>query len=101
MLFTINKFKPSYLEQLTTYLRILDEKVRKAHENPTIGIVLCKSANKEFVEYVIQDYDNPMGVATTTSGEMPEKLRKTLPDVEELRKLLANNEMNEEEADKS
>lgn len=91
------KFKPSYLGQLTTYLRILDDKVRKPHENPTIGIVLCKSANKEFVEYVIQDYDKPMGVATyTTSSEMPERLRNTLPDVEELRKLLISNEMKEE-----
>ena len=83
------KFKPSYLGQLTTYLRILDDKVRKPHENPTIGIVLCKSANREFVEYVIQDYDKPMGVATyTTSEEMPERLRKALPDIEDLRRLL-------------
>ena len=55
----------------------------------TFGIVLCKSANKEFVEYIIQDYEKPMGVATyTTSADMPEKLRKALPDVNELKKLL-------------
>ncbi len=82
-------FKPSYLGQLTTYLRILDDKVKKAHENPSIGIVLCKEANKEYVEYVIQDYHKPMGVATyTSSSDMPEHLRKALPDVEELKKLL-------------
>ena len=83
------EFKTSYLSQLMTYLRILDDKVRKPHENPSIGIVLCKSANKEFVEYIIQDYEKPMGVATyTTSADMPEKLRKALPDVNELKKLL-------------
>lgn len=83
------KFKPSYLGQLTSYLRILDDKVKKPHENPSIGIVLCKEANREFVEYIIQDYNKPMGVATyKTSDEMPEKLRKALPDVEELKKLL-------------
>ena len=82
-------FKPGYLAQLMTYLRILDDKVRKPHENPSIGIVLCKNANKEFVEYVIQDYAKPMGVATyRLSEEMPEKLREALPDVEELKKLL-------------
>ena len=71
------------------YLSILDAKVKKQHENPSIGIVLCKSANKEYVEFVIQDYNKPMGVATyTTSEEMPEKLRKALPDIEELKKLL-------------
>ena len=82
-------FKPGYLAQLMTYLRILDDKVKKPHENPSIGIVLCKNANKDFVEYVIQDYAKPMGVATyRLSEDMPEKLREALPDVEELRKLL-------------
>ena len=44
----LGEFKTSYLAQLTTYLRILDDHVRKPHENPSIGIVLCKSANKDF-----------------------------------------------------
>ena len=59
------------------------------HENPTIGILLCKEANREYVEYVIQDYGKPMGVATyTTSNDMPEKIRKALPKIEDLKKLL-------------
>lgn len=82
-------FKSGYLGQLTTYLRILDDHIKKPHENPTIGIVLCKEANREYVEYVIQDYNKPMGVATyTTSKDMPENLRKALPDIEELKKIL-------------
>ena len=82
-------FKTSYLGQLMGYLSILDSKVKKAHENPSIGIVLCKSANKEYVEFIIQDYNKPMGVATyTTSADMPENLRNALPDIEELKKLL-------------
>ena len=86
----IGKFKPSYLGTLTSYLQILDAKVRKPHENPSIGIILCKSANKEFVELVIQGYKSPMGVATyTTSADMPEELRKALPDIEELKSLLS------------
>lgn len=86
------EFKSSYLGQLMTYLRILDDHVKKPHENPSIGIVLCKSSNKELVEYVIQDYHKPMGVATyKTSAEMPENLRKALPDEEQLRNLLSEN----------
>lgn len=85
-----DEFKPSYLGQLTTYLRILDDHVKKPHENPSIGIVLCKSANKEFVEYVIQDYQKPMGVATyKTADDMPENLRKALPDIDALKSILA------------
>ena len=82
-------FKTSYLGQLAGYLRILDDEVRKPNENPSIGIILCKSANKKFVEYVIQDYDKPMGVATyKTTADMDERLKKLLPPVEELEKLL-------------
>ncbi len=82
-------FKSSYLGQLCTYLRLIDDQMRKPHENPSIGIVLCKSANKKYVEYVIQDYDKPLGVATyKTSDEMPEKLKQALPDTEDLKKLL-------------
>lgn len=82
-------FKTSYLGQLAAYLRILDDEVRKPNENPSIGIILCKSANKKFVEYVIQDYDKPMGVATyKTTADMDERLKRLLPPVEELEKLL-------------
>lgn len=82
-------FKSSYLGQLMTYLRILDDKVKKKHENPTIGIVLCTTANKDYVEYVIQDYNKPMGVATyKTFDDMPEELRNALPNMDDLKKLL-------------
>ena len=89
----IGEFKPSYLGTLTAYLQILDTKVRKPHENPSIGIVLCKSANKQFVEFVIQKFDSPMGVATyTTADDMPEELRKALPDMDELKRIMAKDE---------
>lgn len=82
-------FKTSYLGQLMGYLTILDEKIRKAHENPSIGMVLCKSANREYVEFMIRDYSKPMGVATyKTADDMPEHIRKALPDAEELIKLM-------------
>lgn len=82
-------FKTAYLGQLNMYLRVLDDFVRKPNENPSIGIVLCKSADKAYVEYAVRDYDKPMGVATyKTASDMPERLRKALPDVEELKKLL-------------
>lgn len=83
------KFKTVYLGQLQGYLSLLDGFERKQHENPSIGIILCKDMNKSFVDYVIQDYTKPMGVATyKTSKDMSEELRRTLPDVEDLRKLL-------------
>ena len=83
------KFKTSYLGQLQGYLSVLDGFERKPHENPSIGIILCKDMNKSFVDYVIRDYSKPMGVATyKTADDMPEKIRRALPDVEDLRRLL-------------
>lgn len=82
-------FKPGYIGQLQTYMRVLDDKVRKPHENPTIGILLCKSADKAFVEYVIRDYNSPMGVSIyRTAAEMDERIRQSLPDMEEMRRIL-------------
>ena len=87
------KFKPSYLGQLQSYLQILDTDIRKPNENPSIGIILCREANKAYVEFVIQNYDNPMGVATyKTAADMPEELRKALPDEEQLKELLSGDE---------
>jgi predicted nuclease of restriction endonuclease-like (RecB) superfamily len=83
------KFRASYLGQLNLYLSALDDYVRKPHENPSIGIILCREMNHTFVQFAVRDYTKPMGVATyRTSEEMPEKWRKVLPDIEEMKKLL-------------
>ena len=51
-------------------------------KNPSIGIVLCQTANHSYAQYAVRDYTKPMGVATyKTLDDMPEKLRKALPDV--------------------
>lgn len=83
------KFRSSYLGQLNTYLSALDLYVKKPHENPSIGIILCREMNQTFVEFAVRDYNKPMGVATyRASKDMPERLRRALPDIDELKKLL-------------
>lgn len=89
----VGKFKPAYLGQLYAYLQVLDDKVRKPHENPSIGIVLCKSANQAFAEYAVRDYNKPLGIATyKTFSDMPKEMQQALPDIEELKKLITTNE---------
>ena len=83
-------FKPAYLGQLSAYIRMLNDDERKPHENPTIGIVLCRDADKTYVEYLLQDYTQPMGVATYKV--MPEKLKKILPPEEDFKRLLDGKE---------
>ena len=83
------KFRTSYLGQLNTYLSALDTYIRKPHENPSIGIILCREMNQTFVEFAVRDYNKPMGVATyRASKDMPERLRNALPNIEDLKKLL-------------
>ena len=69
------KFRTSYLGQLNTYLSALDTYIRKPHENPSIGIILCREMNQTFVEFAVRDYNKPMGVAAyRASKDMPERL---------------------------
>lgn len=85
------KFKTSYLGQLSSYLRILNDDDRREGEESPIGIILCKSADKSYVEYVMQDFRQPMGVATyKTADEMDAKLLEVLPSKEQLEKLLGD-----------
>ena len=84
------QFKPSYLGQLAAYLRILDDDEKLPGENPSVGIILCKKADKAYVEYVLQDYLKPMGVATYRNTQ--ERLMELLPPEEEMKKMISENE---------
>lgn len=87
------KFKPAYLGQLNFYLSALDDKERKNGENPSIGILLCREANRSVVELAIRDYSKPMGVATyRTTDELPAGYKLFAPIIEEVPKLLNESE---------
>ena len=82
-------FKVAYLAQLSSYLRILNDDDRREGENAPIGIILCKNMDKEYVNYIMQDFRQPMGVATyTTADEVEPDVLKLLPPKEELIKLI-------------
>ena len=80
------QFKPSYLGQLAAYLRVLDDEEKLPDENPSVGIILCKKADKAYVEYVLQDYVKPMGVATYR--QIQNRLRELLPPEEDMKRLI-------------
>lgn len=83
------KFKPEYAGQLNLYLNVLDENLKLPHENPSIGIVLCKEKNNTVVEFAVKTIDKAMGVATyRMTKEAPWEIKGILPDTDELVKLL-------------
>ena len=87
------RFQPAHLGQLSFYLSLLDKQTRMPHENPPIGLVLCREMDRTVVELAIQDYTKPMGVATFRLGEdAPEEYNRILPDTQGLNALIQEDE---------
>ena len=69
---------------------------RRSHEEAPIGIILCRHADKEYAGYIMQDFKQPMGVATyKTADEMDPELLKALPPKEELQKVFEESSKKE------
>ena len=85
----IEDFKPEFAGKMNFYLSAVDEQMRQADDNPSIGIILCKGRNEVIVEYALRDTSKPMGVAQyslTPGRSLPERLQQDLPTVTELAK---------------
>jgi len=85
----IGKFLPEYVGKMQFYLAVLDDKVRLLDENPSIGIILCKSKQKTIVEYALKESNKPIGVSTyKIVSTLPQELKDQLPAPEQVAKLL-------------
>lgn len=85
----IGDFIPEYVGKMQFYLSALDKLVRAPDENPSIGIILCKSKSKMTVEYALHDSNKPIGVASYTMvKKLPKELRELLPSLEQIEKLI-------------
>ena len=86
----IGKFKPDYAGQMQFYLSVLDDKVKLEGENPSIGIIICKSKDRTIVEYTLRDVNKPLGVSTyKVSRSLPKEMKKYLPAPGEIEKRLS------------
>ena len=85
------KFKPEYTGKLNFYLSAVDDILRHDHDNPSIGILLCKERDKLTAEYALRDINKPIGVSEyKLSDFVPEELADTLPSVEDIEKRIMN-----------
>jgi predicted nuclease of restriction endonuclease-like (RecB) superfamily len=85
----IGKFLPEYVGKMQFYLSVLDNTVKLPDENPSIGIILCKSKQRTIVEYALKDSNKPIGVSTyQIVSTVPQELKNQLPDPEQVAKLL-------------
>ncbi|PKP58171.1 MAG: DUF1016 domain-containing protein [Candidatus Altiarchaeales archaeon HGW-Altiarchaeales-1] len=85
-------FKPEYAGKINFYLSALDDLVKHPDDNPSIGIILCKTKNRITAEYALRDMTKPIGVAEYKIAEsIPDELKTNLPTVEELEGELEKN----------
>ena len=84
-------FKPEYAGKMQFYLAVLDDKVRQKDENPSIGIIICKTKRRTVVEYALKTASSPMGVADySLSKTLPKELKGLLPSADEIIKSLSH-----------
>ncbi len=88
------KFQPEYVGKMQFYLSALDDTERLAHENPSIGIIVCREKDRTIVEYTLRDVQKPIGVASynhySRLEELPEQISKYLPSLGDFSKRLSD-----------
>jgi predicted nuclease of restriction endonuclease-like (RecB) superfamily len=83
------KFLPEHVGKMQFYLAALDDLEREEGENPSIGIILCRSKNRTIVEYALRESRKPIGVSVyRLVRKLPAELRRLLPDRRQVEMLL-------------
>jgi predicted nuclease of restriction endonuclease-like (RecB) superfamily len=78
-------FEPEFAGKLNFYISAVDGEIKSERDNPTIGILICKSKNKTIVEYSLKDINKPIGVSEFRLSDMiPKELKSALPSIEEI-----------------
>ena len=78
-------FKPEYAGKMHFYLSAVDDLLRHPDDQPSIGLILCKTQNRLIAEYALRDWHKPMGAATyRLAHTLPANLQGSLPTIEDL-----------------
>jgi hypothetical protein len=81
----VTDFEPEFAGRLNFYLNVIDDQLRHESDQPSIGILLCKTPNKIVVEYALKNVNSLLGVAEYQLTEaIPENLMGDLPSIEDL-----------------
>ena len=81
------EFKPEYEGKLNFYCSAVDNKLRHKHDNPTIGLILCKNKNRLITKYALRNITTPLAVSEyLLTRTIPEELKTSLPSIEDIEK---------------
>ena len=89
------EFKPEYAGKMNFYLSALDDLLKTGTDNPSIGIILCKTKNKIIAGYALRDIKKPIGIAEyKITTELPDEYKGKLPTAEEFNDALKKDNSN-------
>lgn len=87
----VTEFKPEYLGQLGFYVTAVNRQLKRTEDNPTIGLIICKTKDRVVAEYALEGTNQPLGISQYDLMKVTsEELKNTLPSIEEI-----ENELNE------
>ena len=88
----VTKFKGEHLGQLGVYVSAVNHIKKKPTDNPTIGLLICKTKNNVMAQYALESTNQPIGISEyQLSKLMPEKLQSQLPTIEDIEAMLSDN----------
>lgn len=88
----VSEFKPEYVGKLNFYVSAIDQLLKNESDNPTIGILLCKTKDDFEVEFSLRDIAKPIGVSEYRYAELPESIKSGLPSKGEFQRVLMSEE---------
>lgn len=92
----VNKFEPEYTGKLGYYMVAVNEQLKKAVDNPTIGLLICGTKDNVEVQYSLKSSSQPIGISEYTFSKfVPENFKFSLPSIEEIERELSKKPKNE------
>ena len=81
----VQKFKPEFIGQLGTYISAVNHLKCKPGDNPTIGLLICKTKNQVMAQYALESTNQPIGISEYELSKLiPEDIKSQLPSIEEI-----------------
>ena len=92
-------FEPEHAGKLNFYLKAVDSQLRAEQDNPTVGMLICKSKSKVVVEYALSDIRKPIGVSEYKLTQfLPKNIKSSLPSIKEIEKELGSKKWSQQQA---
>ena len=85
------EFQPEFVGKLNFYLSAVDDQLKTELDQPSIGLLICKTKDNLMVEYALRDFSKPIGITEYRLAEaLPENIKKSLPTIQEIEYKLTN-----------